>query len=95
MSSIMALLDKYRIPIYDRCMKPISLHVSEDDYATLKSLATGRGRPVAELIREAMAEYVVRESRHRPSLLSLPAHASGELLAGWSRSELADEMLDR
>ena len=76
-------------------MKPISVHVSEDDYEELKSMAARTGRPVAELIRTAMAEYLDRERRGRRSLLDLRAHDSGELREAWTRSGLLDEMRDR
>ena len=76
-------------------MKPISVHVSEDDYEELKSMASRTGKPVAELIRSAMAEYLDRERRGRRSVLDLPAHDSGELSEAWTRSELLDEMRER
>ena len=76
-------------------MKPISVHVSEDDYEELKSMAARTGRPVAELIRTAMAEYLDRERRGRRSILDLPAHDSGALREAWTRSGLLDEMRDR
>jgi len=75
-------------------MKPISLHVEDDVYRNLKALAGRSGRPVAELIREAMAEYLVRQVGHGPSFLDVPAHPSGALLTSWNRAELFDEMLD-
>jgi hypothetical protein len=75
-------------------MKPISLHVEDDVYRTLKALAGRSGRPVAELIREAMAEYLGRKVGRGPSLLDIPAHPSGALLKPWTREELFDEMID-
>ncbi len=75
-------------------MKPISVHVAEDHYRSFKVLATLRGRPVAELIREAMAAYLKRESRTPRSVLDLPPHTSGRMLRSWTRSELYDEMLE-
>jgi hypothetical protein len=76
-------------------MKPISAHVSETDYQELKSLAARSGRSVADLLREAMAEYLMRERRTGRSILDLPPHRSGRLLAGWTRSKLMDEMVER
>jgi len=76
-------------------MKPISVHVAEDDYEELKSMAARTGRPVAELIRTAMTEYLHRERRGRLSVLDLPVHDSGELRERWTRSGLLDEMRDR
>jgi hypothetical protein len=51
-------------------MRPISVHVDGEDYRHLKALADRSGRPVAELIREAMAEYI--------------AHREGEALCSTS-----------
>jgi len=76
-------------------MKPISVHVSEDDYQQLKSMAARARRPVAELIRRAMAEFVDRERSDQRSVLQLPAHDSGALKEPWTRSDLVDEMRER
>lgn len=73
-------------------MRPISVHVTEDDYDELKSMAARTGRPVAELIRRAMGEYIDRERKSGQSLLSIAPHAGGKLLEGWTRAELIDEM---
>ena len=88
-------LGRYRNPIYNRAMKPISVHVSEDDYQELKSMAARTDRPVAELIRRAMAEFVERERQDKRSVLQLPAHDSGAPKEPWTRSELVDEMRAR
>ena len=74
-------------------MKPISVYADEDEYDRLKSLAAQLDRPVAELIREAMSDYLARRSGRGASLLDLPAHPSRRLLRPWSRDELVDEML--
>ena len=76
-------------------MKPISLHVSEQDYEQFKSLAARAGRPVSELIREAMARYLAESAERRPSILNLKPHNSGRLLEEWTREDLYDEMLER
>jgi len=76
-------------------MKPISVHVSEDTYEELKSLAARSGRPVAELIRRAMDRYVESERRADRSILDIEPHDSGRLLSEWDRSELLDEMMAR
>jgi len=76
-------------------MKPISVHVDEEDYEELKAIAARRGRPVAEVVREAMAEYLVRARPAGPSLLSLEPAEAGKQLSDWSRDELFEEMLDR
>jgi len=74
-------------------MKTISVHVTDDDYQELKSIAARHRRPVAALIREAMTRYLQSEKPRAASVLDLPAHDSGRALAGWTRSELLDEML--
>ncbi len=76
-------------------MKPISVHVPEEPYEELKSLASLEGRPVAELIREAMAEYLVRHKGEAHSLIDIAPHKSGALRKPWTRSELLDEMRTR
>lgn len=76
-------------------MKPISVHVDERSYRDLRLLAERSGRAVAELIRDAMAEYLDRRRGSGGSVMDIPPHASGAQLAPWSRSELLDEMLER
>lgn len=72
--------------------KPISVHVEGKDYDELKGLAERRGRPVAELVREAMAEYVVRERRSGRRFQDVPPRSLGRPLRPWTREELYDEM---
>jgi 16S rRNA U516 pseudouridylate synthase RsuA-like enzyme len=76
-------------------VKPISLHVDEENYRELRSLAERTGRPVAELIREAMVEYTAHRHGHFGSLFDLEPHPSGALLAPWTRAELLEERLSR
>lgn len=76
-------------------MKPISLRIEEGMYRDLKFLAERTGRPVAELIREAMSEYLSREAGDGKSILDLTPHSSGVRLRGWTREELLDEMRGR
>lgn len=63
-------------------MRPISLHVEESTYRELKSLAERTGRPVAELIREAMSEYLSRRDGGGGSIFDLAPHPSGAQLRG-------------
>lgn len=72
-------------------MRPISVHVEEADYRELKALAARSGRPVAELIRRAMAEYV-EGHRERQSLRDIPPLAGGRCIRRWTREEIYDEM---
>ncbi|HVT58172.1 MAG TPA: ribbon-helix-helix protein, CopG family [Thermoanaerobaculia bacterium] len=76
-------------------MKPISVNVDEEDYRALKSAAERLGRPVAELIREAMVEYLTHRSGSSGSLFDLTPHPSGALSAPWTRSEILDEKLEK
>ena len=75
-------------------MKTISLNVAEPAYEELKALADKDGRPVAELVRQSMQEYIDRRRSTAPSILTMRPHDSGSLLATWSRSELLDESRD-
>ena len=76
-------------------MKPISVHVAEPAYEALKHVARSQGRPVAELVREAMADYLTRQRASARSLLDIAPHPGGPLKRKWTRSELADEMRRR
>ena len=76
-------------------MKPISVHVAEPTYAALKHVARSQGRPVAELVREAMADYLTRQRASARSIVDIAPHAGGPLKRKWTRAELADEMRRR
>lgn len=72
-------------------MRPISVHVEETDYRELKALAARSGRPVAELIRRAMADYV-ESHRDRPSMRDIPPLEGGRRIRRWTREEIYEEM---
>lgn len=74
-------------------MKVISVHVPEEPYAELKSLAMTRGVPVAELIRAAMTSYLERERPEGGSVLDLPPLDGGRQLRSFRRAQLLDEMV--
>lgn len=77
-------------------MRPIFVHVDEvEHYRELKALADRMGRPVAELIREAMVEYTGQRRGASGSLLDLEPHPSGTLRSPWTRAEFLDESLRR
>jgi len=76
-------------------MKAISLHVPDPAYQELKALAARSGRPVAELIRQSMEEYLQRERTTGRSVLDLAPHKSGRLKSPWTRTALLDEMRGR
>lgn len=50
---------------------------------------------MAELIREAMLDYLAHEVEARRSILDLPPHRSGRLRRRWTRLEIMDEMRSR
>jgi len=66
-----------------------TVYLDPDDYRRLKGLGRKRGAPAAELVREAVAEYVVR---HAPAQTpkSLGAFSSGRR----DLSERAEDLLD-
>ena len=76
-------------------MKPISVHVDDGEYLELKSIAAKTGRPVAELIREAMAEYLIQRRGRRDSIFDVPVHHGGTQLKTWTRDEVFDEMIGK
>jgi uncharacterized protein YbjT (DUF2867 family) len=53
-------------------MKTISLSVSESDYEAFREVAEAEGRPVALMIREAMAAYRVQVLEKKKPLRSVP-----------------------
>ena len=66
-----------------------TIYLDAADYRRLKALARAQGRPAAQLIREAVAEYARRHA---------PAPAPTSIGAGRSRtgdvSERAEELLE-
>lgn len=76
-------------------MRTISVHVSDTDYTEFKSLAAQAGRPVAELIRDAMRRWLAEYHRDGGSLADLKPVDCGAMLVPFDRSEVADEMFDR
>jgi hypothetical protein len=76
--------------------KSISLSVSGSDYAAFQQAAQAQGRPVAQLIREAMAVYRAEHLERRRPLRELPrlvGHKPVRPLP--SRGETYDEIFDR
>ena len=76
-------------------MKTISVSVSEDDYEVFRAAATGQGRPIAQLIRDAMAFYrqVKLEPRTRLDHLTI-FHGRGPIGDLPSRAEIWEEIID-
>jgi hypothetical protein len=79
----------------DTNMKTISVAVSEADYRAFQEAAEREHRPVAQLIREAMAEYRARRLPEKTALRQLPVLAGHRPIAPLpSRSEIYDEIFD-
>lgn len=76
-------------------MRTISVHVSESDYAEFKSLAAQGERPVAELIRDAMACWLTDHRRTGASLRDVRGLDCGSPRLPFDRADLADEMFGR
>ena len=70
-----------------------TVYLDAADYARLKAIARGRGRPPAELVREAVSEYAARHApKRRPKSLGMAASGrrdlgqrAEDLLAGMGR----------
>jgi hypothetical protein len=74
-------------------MKTISLSVSEGDYEAFRRASERQGRPIAQLIREAMALYRTERLVERTPLLEFPrlvGHRPVAPLPG--RDEIWDEI---
>lgn len=46
-------------------MLKTTVYMEEETYRRLKQIARGRGRPPAEMVREAVAEYTARHAPRR------------------------------
>lgn len=77
-------------------MKVISVSVSDNDYEEFRRAAREQRRPIAQLIREAMALYRAEQLSNRRPLTDLPVlpghRATGALP---SRDEIYEEIFDR
>jgi len=74
-------------------MRTISVAVSETDYEAFRRAADRQGRPIAHLIREAMAVYRAERLRERTRLTHFPVLVGHRQVAPLpSREELWDEV---
>jgi predicted transcriptional regulator len=65
-----------------------TVYLDQADYARLKAIARVEGRPPAELVREAVAEYASRHTkRPKPRSIGLGRSGRGDV------SEQAEELL--
>ncbi len=77
-------------------MKPISLSVSESEYEAFRVAARAQGRPIAEMIREAMAFYRAEKISARQDLTTVPVLVGHRPVAPLpARSDLYDDMVGR
>lgn len=75
-------------------MKTISLAVSNTEYEAYRQIASQEGRPIAQLIREAMAVYRAEHLEQRPPLLDFPVLVGHRLVGELpSRVEIWDEIV--
>jgi len=68
-----------------------TVYLDPDDYRRLKSLARSRDAKAAQLVREAVAEYVVRHAP-RQQAKSLGRFSSGRTDIGERAEDLLDGM---
>lgn len=69
--------------------KRTTVYLDASDYKRIAEIAAGEGRPAAELIREAVADYVRRRAP-RSTALSIGAGRSGR----GDLAERSEELLD-
>jgi hypothetical protein len=74
-------------------MKTISLSVSTSDYEAFRRAARAQHRPIAQLIREAMAFYRAERLAERSPLTDVPVLAGHRLVGRLpTRDEIYDEV---
>jgi hypothetical protein len=76
-------------------MKVISVSVSEEDYDEFREAAASEGRPIAQLIRDAMTHYRKTVLTSKPRLENLPVlvgHAPQSALP--TRNEIYEETFE-
>ena len=74
-------------------MRTISVSVTDTDYESLRKASQAQGRPIAQLIREAMSLYRRQRIEARTPLRQVPTLAGHRLVADLpTRPELYDEV---
>jgi len=74
-------------------MRTISLAVSEPDYEAFRRAADRQGRPIAQMIREAMAMYRAERLQERTRLTDFPVLVGHHSVAPLpTRDEVWDEI---
>ena len=80
--------------MYNMCMKPVTIYVSEIIYSLFKAEALKRDRTTAELIREAMEQYITKKLHPDRGLDEWAPLSLGEVKKDWVDGSFRDEMLD-
>jgi len=70
----------------------ITVSVASDDYEAFRSAAQRQHRPIALLIREAMAAYRAAKFGRRESFAELPTFPGVRLIEGADRDEIHSEI---
>lgn len=74
-------------------MKTISVSVSADDYAAFRRGSRRTKRPIAQLIREAMALYRAERLEEKDRLIDLPVLVGPRPVSGLpGRAEVYEEI---
>ena len=74
-------------------MKTISVGVLNNDYESFRQASKAQGRPIAQLIREAMSLYRREHIERRTPLRDVPTLAGHRLVGDLpTRAELYDEI---
>ena len=74
-------------------MKTISVAVSESDYEAFRRAARAQNRPVAQLIREALANYRAERLEVKTPLVDLPILEGHHLISRLpNRAEIYEEI---
>lgn len=74
-------------------MKTLSVTVPETDYEVFRRAARAQHRPIAQLIREAIALYREERLQTRPPLTDLPVLHGHRPIGGLpTRAEIRDEI---
>jgi hypothetical protein len=80
--------------MYNICMKPRTLNVSESMYALFQAEAKRRDRTASELIREAMEFYMVERLKNAPNLDTWKSISLGGVKRDWADGAFRGDMID-
>ena len=78
-------------------MKPVTVNFNELKYLMFQQMAVAQNRKAAELVREAMDEYLKNHAVNHGSLENWEPLSLGGIKAGakdWASKDFQDEMLE-